>query len=57
MKTVNDLVKAKAYDLVLDKSGLSSGAIPVVLYSRDDLDFSSEVLAALNKGAASKPSN
>ena len=55
MKTVNDLVKA--YDLVLDKSGLSSGAIPVVLYSRDDLDFSSEVLAALNKGAASKPSN
>jgi len=57
MKTVNDLVKAKAYDLVLDKSGLSSGAIPVVLYSRDDLDFSSEVLTALNKGAAAKPSN
>jgi outer membrane protein len=54
MKAVNDLVKAKAYDLVLDKSGLSSGAIPVVLYSRDDLDFSSEVLTALNKNAAAK---
>jgi outer membrane protein len=49
MKTVNDLVKAKAYDVVFDKSGLSAGAVPVVLYSRDDLDFSSDVIAALNK--------
>lgn len=56
MKSVNDLVKAKGFDLVLDKSGLSSGAIPVVLYSRDDMDFSSEVLSALNKSAAAKPS-
>lgn len=55
MKTVNDLVKTKAYDLVLDKSGLSSGAIPVVLYSRDDLDFSSEILTALNKNASANP--
>lgn len=54
MKAVNDLVKAKAYDLVLDKSGLSAGAIPVVLYSHDGLDFSSEVLTALNKNAAAK---
>ena len=56
MKSVNDLVKSKGFDLVLDKSGLSSGAIPVVLYSRDDMDFSSEVLAALNKNPAAKPS-
>lgn len=51
MKTVNDLVKAKAYDIVFDKSGLSAGAVPVVLYSRDDLDFSQDVIAALNKNA------
>jgi Skp family chaperone for outer membrane proteins len=51
MKTVNDLEKSKGYDLVLDKSGLSSGAVPVVLYSRDDLDFSQEVIATLNKNA------
>lgn len=51
MKTVTELVKAKAYDIVFDKSGLSAGAVPVVLYSRDDLDFSSDVIAALNKNA------
>jgi hypothetical protein len=51
MKTVNDLVKAKGYDIVFDKSGLSAGAVPVVLFSRDDLDFSQEVITALNKNA------
>ena len=54
MKTVNDLVKAKAYDVVFDKSGLSAGAVPVVLYSRDDLDFSSEVITTLNKNVPAK---
>jgi hypothetical protein len=47
-------VKAKAFDVVFDKSGLSAGAVPVVLYSRDDLDFSSEVIAALNKNVPAK---
>lgn len=51
MKAMNDLAKAKSFDIVFDKSGLSAGAIPVVLYSRDEYDFSSEVIAALNKGA------
>ena len=54
MKTVNDLVKAKAYDIVFDKSGLSAGAVPVVLYSRDDLDFSQDVITTLNKNAPAK---
>lgn len=57
MKTVNDLVKAKAYDIVFDKSGLSAGAVPVVLFSRDDLDFSQDVITALNKTAPSKAAN
>lgn len=51
MKTVNDLVKTKTYDIVFDKSGLSAGAVPVVLYSRDDLDFSQDVITTLNKNA------
>ena len=51
MKTVNDLVKAKGYDIVFDKTGLSAGAVPVVLFSRDDLDFSQDVITALNKNA------
>ena len=54
MKTVNDLVKSKTYDIVFDKSGLSAGAVPVVLYSRDDLDFSADVITALNATAPSK---
>jgi Skp family chaperone for outer membrane proteins len=51
MKCVNDLVKSKGYDIVFDKSGLSAGAVPVVLYSRDEYDFSQEVIATLNKNA------
>lgn len=51
MKSVAEQVKSKGYDMVFDKSGLSAGAIPVVLYSRDDLDFSQDVIAALNKNA------
>ncbi len=54
MKTVNDFVKIKGYDIVFDKSGLSAGAIPIVLYSRDDLDFSQDVITALNKTAPAK---
>ena len=55
MKTVNDIVKSKSYDIVFDKSGLSAGAVPVVLFSRSDLDFSQEVVAALNKNAPAAP--
>jgi outer membrane protein len=51
MKNMGELVKAKGYDLVFDKSGLSAGAVPVVISSREDLDFSQEVLAILNKNA------
>ncbi len=54
MKAVTDLVKSKGYDIVFDKSGLSAGAVPIVLYSRDDLDFSQDVIAALNKTAPAK---
>jgi len=51
MKVVNDKVKAGAYDIVFDKSGASMGQIPIVLYSRGDLDFSNEIISALNKEA------
>lgn len=51
MKTVNEKVKASGFDLVLDKSGMSMGQIPTVLYSRNDLDFSKEIVETLNKNA------
>ncbi|MCX6967383.1 MAG: OmpH family outer membrane protein [Verrucomicrobia bacterium] len=51
-KLVNDKVKSDQYDLVLDKSGLSSNGVEVVLYSKDTADFSEDIIKALN---ASKP--
>lgn len=51
MKIVNNEVKNAGYDLILDKSGMSMGQVPVVIYSRADLDFSKSIVEALNKDA------
>lgn len=51
MVVVNEQVKLGGYDLVLDKSGVSMGQIPVVLYSKKEADFTPAVVAALNKNA------
>jgi outer membrane protein len=51
MKIVNDKVKTAGFDLVFDKSGMSMGQIPVLVYSRNDLDFSKEIVDTLNKNA------
>jgi outer membrane protein len=54
MKVVNDQVKAQNYDIVFDRSGFSANNIvPVLLYSRDNYDFSDSVITKLN---ASRPS-
>lgn len=55
MKIVNDKVKAAAYDIVFDKSGMSMGQIPVLIYSRSDLDFSKDIVDTLNKTAPKSP--
>jgi Skp family chaperone for outer membrane proteins len=52
MKIVTEKVKAGGYDLVLDKSGMSMGQVPVVLYSKEGMDFTSEIIELLNKDAA-----
>jgi outer membrane protein len=51
MKVITEKVKAAGYDLVMDKSGASLGQVPVVLYSRPDLDFSKDIIDTLNKNA------
>jgi len=51
MVVVNEQIKAGGYDVVLDKSGMSMGQIPVLIYSRADMDFTPAVVAALNKNA------
>jgi outer membrane protein len=49
MKVVNDQVKASNYDMVFDRSGFSANNIvPVLLYSRDNYDFSDSVIIKLN---------
>ena len=55
MKVVNEQIKTAGYDIVLDKSGMSMGQVPVVIYSRNELDFSKSIIEALNKDA--KPAN
>jgi len=49
IKVVQDRVKTGSYDIVFDKSGLSSNLVPIVLYSKDDMDFSKGVIDELNK--------
>ena len=51
-KLINEKVKADQYDMVLDKSGLSSNGVELVLFSRETADFSADIIKTLN---ASKP--
>ncbi len=57
VKEITDLVlervKSNGMDLVFDKSGLSTNYVPVLLYSKDNADFTTEIITALNKKAAS----
>ena len=53
---VNEKVKATNLDLVFDKSGNSLNGVPVLMYSRDSVDFTNDIIAVLNKpGRASSP--
>jgi outer membrane protein len=54
---VNEKVKAQNLDLVFDKSGMSLNGVPLLMYSKDNVDFTNDVVAALNKpGRASSVS-
>ncbi len=53
VKEITDLVlervKTNGMDLVFDKSGLSTNYVPLVLFARDNADFTTEIITALNK--------
>ena len=57
VKEITDVVmtkvKAANMDLVFDNSGVSLNGVPTVMFSRPDMDFTSDVVAQLNKAAAS----
>lgn len=46
---IMERVKAANYDLVFDKSGQSVSSVPLILHSKDNMDFTTEVITALNK--------
>ncbi len=46
---VMDKVKTNNLDMVFDKSGMSLNGVPLLMYSRDNVDFTNDVVAVLNK--------
>src|SRR5438132_12977819 len=46
---VMDKVKTNSLDMVFDKSGMSLNGVPLLMYSRDNVDFTNDVVAVLNK--------
>ena len=46
---VLEKVKASNLDLVLDKSGMSINGVPFLLFSHDNIDFTNDIIAVLNK--------
>jgi len=48
-KLIQDKVKSDNFDLVFDKSGMSLNGVSVLVYSRDAMDFSDDIITQLNK--------
>jgi outer membrane protein len=46
---VMERVKTNGYDLVFDKSGLNMNGVLVLLHSKDSMDFTQDIITALNK--------
>jgi len=47
--TIMERVKTANYDLVFDKSGQSISGVNLLLHSKDGMDFTTDVVTALNK--------
>ncbi|MFN2540625.1 MAG: OmpH family outer membrane protein [Chthoniobacterales bacterium] len=53
---VMEKVKGSNMDLVFDRSGMSLNGVPLLMYSRENTDFTNDVIAMLNKpGRAASP--
>ena len=46
---VMEKVKGTNLDLVFDKSGMSINGVPFLLFSHDNIDFTNDIIAVLNK--------
>ena len=52
---VMDKVKANNLDLVFDKSGMSLNGVPIIMFSRDNVDFTNDIITVLNKPGRAPP--
>jgi outer membrane protein len=48
-KLVLDKVRSENYDIVMDRSGLSLNGVPILIFAKDGLDFSDDIITQLNK--------
>lgn len=48
---VKDISKRDNYDFVFDKSGISLTTVPVLLFYKDAVDFTDQIIVEINKGA------
>jgi outer membrane protein len=48
-EVVMDKVKTNNLDLVFDKSGMSLNGVPLLMYSRENVDFTADIITVLNK--------
>ena len=46
---VMEKVKSNNMDLVFDRSGMSINGVPFLLFSHDNIDFTNDIIAVLNK--------
>src|SRR6202163_212372 len=46
---VLEKVKSNNLDLVFDKSGMSLNGVPLLMYSKDNVDFTNDVITELNR--------
>jgi outer membrane protein len=51
LAVVKEKAKTEAYDFVFDKSGVSLSTVPVLLYYKDAVDFTDQIVVELNKDA------
>jgi outer membrane protein len=49
---IMERVKSNGYDMVFDKSGQSTNFIAVVMYAKESMDFTTDVITTLNKRPA-----
>lgn len=53
---VMEKVKTNNLDFVFDKSGMSLNGVPLLMYSRDNVDFTNDIITVLNKPGRSTTS-